>query len=64
VCFSSVAGDGGCHRRQGREEEKKLSQTHPFFGNSRGGGAWRRRATTVPIVPEASQNPSLQFLEF
>jgi len=27
---------------------------------------WRmeRRAATVPAAPEASQNPSLQFLEF
>jgi len=23
-----------------------------------GGGAWRRRSTTVPAVPEASQNHS------
>jgi hypothetical protein len=28
--FSFVTGNGDPHRRQGREEEKKLSQTHPF----------------------------------
>jgi hypothetical protein len=33
----SFAGDGGCHHRHGREREKKLSQTHPFSGISRGG---------------------------
>ncbi|KAL9390520.1 hypothetical protein Peur_019125 [Populus x canadensis] len=30
MCFSFVVGDGGCHRWQGKEEGKKLSQTHPF----------------------------------
>jgi hypothetical protein len=30
VC-SSFTGDGGHHRRQGREEEKKLSKTHLFL---------------------------------
>jgi len=47
--FSSFAGDGGCHRRRGREEEKRLSQI-PLFSSclrrrvnpraASGGGAW------------------------
>jgi hypothetical protein len=51
VCFSSFAGDGGPHRRQESEEEKKLSRIHPvswIFG----AGVWRRRAANVPAVPE------------
>jgi hypothetical protein len=35
--FCSFAGDGGCHHRRRREKERKLSQTHPFSGLSRGG---------------------------
>jgi len=30
------------------EEEKKLSQIHPFTGS----GAWKRRAATIPALPE------------
>jgi hypothetical protein len=55
--FSSFAGDGGCHYRQGKEEEKWLSQI-PLFpvsssrqrvnpGAASGGGAWRRRDTII-----------------
>jgi hypothetical protein len=36
--FSSFAGDGGCHRRRGREEEKRLRQILLF--SSACGGAW------------------------
>ena len=61
--FSSFVGDGGCHRRQGREEEKRLSQI-PLFPISSlrqrvnpyatsGGGTWRRRSATVPVVQKA-----------
>jgi hypothetical protein len=35
--FCSFAGGGGCHHRQRREKERKLSQTHPFSGLSCGG---------------------------
>jgi len=31
--FSLVAGDGGCHHRCRREEEKKPSHIHLFFSS-------------------------------
>jgi len=58
-------------RRRRREEVEPDPPIFQHFSLRRvnlcaasGGGAWRRRAATVPAVPEASQNPSQQFLEF
>jgi len=60
--FLCLAGDGGPHRRQGREERRLSFQIAPVLWmflwrhvNPRatnGGGTWRRRATTVPAVSE------------
>jgi len=59
VRFLLVAGDGDLHRRRGKEEGKKSIQTTPVAGlflrqrvhprAASDGGAWRRRAATVPV---------------
>jgi len=38
--------------QEGRGEEAKPNPTVFFFGFACGGGAWRRRATIVPAIPE------------
>jgi hypothetical protein len=46
--FLLFVDNGGCHRRRGKEEGKKSIQTPLLLGFSCG-GAWRRRAATVPV---------------
>jgi hypothetical protein len=58
LCFSFlVAGHGESYHGQGREERRKPLQTPLsvwiLAAERGGGGAWRRRAATVPVVLKA-----------
>jgi len=49
---------------EGREEEKKLSKTHPFswiFYGGACGGAWEKHAATVPAPRNLPQHYSCRF---
>jgi hypothetical protein len=59
VRFLLVAGDGDLHRRRGKEEEKKLSQTPPV-AVARGGDA----PPLFQYCSGSSRSVPLQFLEF